>query len=137
MVILHMTMDNSMKVRKGLVWHLIASAFIALVVSSCSSSIAPSIDVERRGEFVDLLVDIQLLEAAYKQKVILKEETDSVMQANYKLIFLEHDMTQDDFNIEFEFWKNQPKQMATMYAEVVERLNKLDTELRAKAEESN
>ena len=132
-----MTMDNSMKIRKGLAWHLIASALFALVLSSCSSSLNSSVDIDRRTEFVDVLVDIQLLEAAYKQKLMPKEDADSLMVSNYKLIFKEHQITQAQFDSEFEFWKKQPEQMAIMYAEIVERLNKLDSELRAKSEETN
>jgi len=107
------------------------------VLSSCSSSLNSSVDIDRRTEFVDVLVDIQLLEAAYKQKLMPKEDADSLMVSNYKLIFKEHQITQAQFDSEFEFWKKQPEQMAIMYAEIVERLNKLDSELRAKSEETN
>ena len=132
-----MTMDNSMKIRKDYAWHLIASALFALVLSSCSSSLDSSLDIDRRTKFVDVLMDIQLLEAAYKQKLMPKESADSLMVSNYKLIFKEHQITQAQFNSEFDFWKTQPEQMAIMYAEMAERLNKLDSELRAKSEGAN
>ena len=130
-------MDNSMKIRKDLAWHLIANALFALVLSSCSSSLDSSLDIDRRTKFVDVLLDIQLLEAAYKQKLMPKESADSLMASNYKLIFKEHQITQAQFDSEFVFWKTQPEQMAIMYAEIVERLNKLDSELRIKSEGTN
>ena len=126
-----------MKIRKDYAWHLIASALFALVLSSCSSSLDSSLDIDRRTKFVDVLMDIQLLEAAYKQKLMPKESADSLMVSNYKLIFKEHQITQAQFNSEFDFWKTQPEQMAIMYAEMAERLNKLDSELRAKSEGAN
>ena len=132
-----MTMDNSMKLKKGLGWPLIASLVIGLMATSCSTSFTESVGEDRREKFVDLLVDVQLLEAALKQKAMPKLGTDSIMAVNYKLIFQDHGITQEQYNTEFDFWKSQPAEMAVIYAELVERLNKLDAELRVKAEEAN
>jgi hypothetical protein len=126
-----------MKLKKGLVWPLIASLIIGLLATSCSSSFTESVDEDRREKFVDLLVDVQLLEAALKQKAMPKPSTDSIMAVNYKLIFQDHGITQEHYNTEFDYWKSQPAEMAIIYAELVERLNKMDGELRAKAEEEN
>lgn len=119
-------------------WILIASIFMV----GCDSD-SPSANVEvamelsspeESKEFVNVLVDIQLLEATLKQKVAPIADTDSVMKANYKIIFDKHGWTQEYFDEQYAYWKARPRDMIVIYEEVLERLNKLDGELREDAE---
>ena len=107
-------------------------AVILLVgLSSCQSEggddAPPPLDQET---FVPVLLDMQILEATYKQRVVQRANKDSLMSHNYAFIFNKHGITRDQFEQSYNYWTKRPEEMRLIYEEIDRLIIEMETEVR-------
>ncbi len=98
-----------------------------------SGSDAPGIEVIQEEKFMDVLVQVRLLEAAYSVKF---EKVDSTagIAAYYKNLFQQQGMTKAQFEASYKYYAAKKDKMVEIEEKVLERLSIMNTEARKRAE---
>lgn len=86
---------------------------------SDNSSILP------RDQFIEVMCDIQLIEAAAKNKVFRNDDEALKLGAAYKETFEKHGITQAEFEESHKWWWSHPQAMKAILLEVTEKLSQL------------
>ena len=81
-----------------------------------------SSDVLQREKFIEVMCDIQLIEAASKNKVFRNDDEALKLGAAYKETFEKHGVTQTEFEESHKWWWSHPQAMKSVLLEVTERL---------------
>lgn len=106
----------------------LAAIFFVLLMMGCSSpdeEIAPD-DLLAKDKFVEVMVDVQLLEAIRKQKMIREDDPTVKLASWYKEVFEKHSITEDQFTTTFTWYYGRPDEMILIYEEVFEQLSLLE-----------
>ena len=82
-----------------------------------------------REKFVQVLTETQLLETARKQKMIKGDDPIAAVTEQYRLIFEEHGVTQEEFETTYKHYYAQPKEMVILYDEVIAEISKRESQL--------
>jgi hypothetical protein len=82
-------------------------------------------DVIPRDKMIDILEDVQVIEAVRQRGVILPKDMDPDHEAMrmYHRVFEEHQIKDSLFRKSFEWYEAHPKMLAEMYDEVLVRLS--------------
>ena len=91
--------------------------------------IAPD-GVLEKGEFVNVLADIQLIEAASKNRVWRNDDVDKRLGEAYNEVFSKHNITESQFKASHLWWWNHPVAMKGVLLEVTEKITQLEIEAR-------
>ncbi len=86
-----------------------------------------------QSEFVPLFADIQLLEAARKQKMIKGDSIDLEVANAYRQIFEKHQTTDSLFRISYLHYFSKPEEMSAIYEEVIDFLSQQESKSREEA----
>jgi len=92
----------------------------ANVIPSENSSIL------QREKFIEVMCDIQLIEAAAKNKVFRNDDEALKLGAAYKETFEKHGITQAQFEESHKWWWSHPQAMKAVLLEVTEKLSQLE-----------
>lgn len=79
-------------------------------------------------KMVDILVDVHLAEAAMQESTLMNK--DSVGRVYYQKIFNLYGITEADFNKSMFLIRQNPEKLEAIYKEVIETLDKKETEIR-------
>lgn len=77
---------------------------------------------------VDVLVDVHLAEAML-EKLPLTDQ-DTVGHVYYRMIFRQHDITQEDFDQSMSVLREDAKRLNTIYEKIQDRLNEMEATAR-------
>ncbi len=97
---------------------------------SCDQASEMPQDVLSKEEFIPVFLDVQILEATYKQRILQQVDQDSMMQHNYAYIFDKHNISRPQFESSFSWWASQPEEMSAIYDEIDRLIIEMETELR-------
>ena len=86
--------------------------------------------VLKKTEFVNVLADIQLIEAASKNRVWRNDDVEKRLGDAYNEVFRKHDITESQFKASHSWWWNHPVAMKGILLEVTERITQLEIEAR-------
>ena len=90
-------------------------------------------------QMVDVLVDIHLAESALRvgnvQKTMPGDST--YQQSQFLEVFDNHRITPDEFRKSLSYYTTHISKLDAIYAEVIDRLNQMETELRGNESELN
>ena len=86
--------------------------------------------VLKKTEFVNVLADIQLIEAASKNRVWRNDDVEKRLGDAYNEVFRKHDITESQFMDSHRWWWNHPVAMKGILLEVTERITQLEIEAR-------
>jgi len=107
--------------------------FFAFAMASCQEPVEEnSVDLSLlipREKFVQVLTETQLLETARKQKMIKGDDPIAAVTEQYRLIFEEHGVTQEEFETTYKHYYAQPKEMVILYDEVIAEISKRESQL--------
>ena len=79
-----------------------------------------------REQFVEIMSDIQLIEAAAKNKVFKNDDETLKLKEAYSEIFAKHGITQEQFQESHRWWWTHPNAMRSILLEVTERLSQME-----------
>lgn len=102
---------------------------LILLLASCAAEtrIQPP-GLIPRDAFVNLLVDIQQLEAVSKQKMIRIDNPAPRIAGYYVSVFHQHNITEQQFRDSFLWYYEDPDDMIAIYEEVLNILVQQQTE---------
>ena len=75
------------------------------------------------------MVDVELLEAAVKQKVLERKYPKQNVPVYYRQIMEKHGITYEQFQQSYHWWEDHPKELKSIYDEVNKRLIQMKEEL--------
>lgn len=86
-----------------------------------------------KADFVALFADVQLLEAARKQKMIKGDSLDLEVANAYRQIFDKHQTFDSLFRISYLHYFSKPEEMSAIYEEVIDLLSQQESKSREEA----
>lgn len=86
-----------------------------------------------REDFVPLFAEVQLLEAARKQKMLRGDSVDLQIANAYRQIFEKHHTTDSLFQLSYLHYFSKPEEMSVIYEEVIGFLSQQESEARDRA----
>ena len=109
---------------------------LVIGTGGCANDIRDKVDVIapdgvlEKTEFVSVLADIQLIEAASKNRVWRNDDVEKRLEDAYNEVFSKHDITESQFKASHRWWWNQPVAMKGVLLEVTEKITQLEIEAR-------
>lgn len=95
--------------------------FVLLMACSKKERIPPA-DIIPRQTFIELLTDVQLLEAVSKQKMIRTDNPGPRIARYYKKTFEKFEVTEEQFLKSFQWYYEDPADMVAIYEEILNDL---------------
>ena len=90
---------------------------------------APPANLIDRARFVDLLVDVQLIEAVGKQKMVRQGDPREKIAGYYRETFEKHGVTDSLFYETYDWYYAHPQLMQEVYDEVINELSVIESQL--------
>lgn len=112
-----------MKQKIQILCFFLCCLFFACGLEAPETEMAPNI---QESQFVDLLVDVHLLEAALRMSEI--KRTNSIKYPGndlYQKIYEKHGIKREDFLQTVEYYTFYPEKLKEIYKEVGEKIEKL------------
>ena len=101
----------------------------AIMVLGCNSELEVEEGILDKDTFVEIMVDVQLLESAYKTMVFRNDNEDEVLETAYISIFEKYGVTAEEFRASHTWWWSRPEEVKSILIQVTERLNVLEEEM--------
>jgi hypothetical protein len=91
-------------------------------------------DLLSKEQMIPLLVDIHLTEASLKlnQSIVLTKDVKLYYSSAYSPVFIKHKTSPEQFESSIQWYTRHIDQLDEIYAEVITRLSKLETQLKSK-----
>lgn len=110
---------------------LLVSILLSVVLVGCvndprddaKATPSESSSVLSREQFIEVMCDIQLIEAASKNKVFRNDDETLRLGAAYKEVFEKHGITQEQFEESHRWWWTHPQAMRSVLLKVTEKLS--------------
>lgn len=102
----------------------------AVMSFGCDPGLKVDEGIMKREAFVEIMVDVQLLESAYKNKVFISDNEDEVLEKAYIAIFEKHEVSPEEFKASHTWWWSRPEEVKSILIQVTERLNILEDQTR-------
>jgi len=102
--------------------------FLLLFLFSCDRTEKRPENIISEDNMVPILVDIQILEATYNNRLIHEEDRNERMERYYKEIFEKHETSSDLFNESYTYYEAHPIKLEAIYEVVLEKLEAIETE---------
>lgn len=83
-------------------------------------------------QMVDLMIDIQLLEATYNSRMVRLDDRKPRMDRYYEEIFSKHQTTRAIFDSSYTFYEKDTEILAEIYEQTFEALEKMEAESEGK-----
>ncbi|MFZ1688555.1 MAG: DUF4296 domain-containing protein [Flavobacteriales bacterium] len=97
----------------------------ALVLTACSGQEpAPPADLIQRDAFVQVLADVQMIEARINHEMVVDQRTDSPAQRYYEELYAERKITKDLYARTYQWYVEHPEQMKAVYEDVLVELGR-------------
>ncbi|WP_306641079.1 DUF4296 domain-containing protein [Sanyastnella coralliicola] len=86
-------------------------------------------DILPRDQFVEIMVDVQLVEAVGKQKMIRTDDPRLKLAGYYQETFDKHNTNDSIFFKTYDWYYAHPEMMVEVYDEVIIRLTEMESQL--------
>lgn len=83
-----------------------------------------------RDEFVAIMADIQLVEALAKQKMIRNDDPEVKLAEYYGAIYSKYGIADSTFIATYDWYHRHPDELLEVYDEVLNRLSRVEEELK-------
>ncbi len=104
--------------------------FVAMLVGCVDHTPPPPPEnAMEEKKFVEVMVDVHLVEAAINQKFIKVNDSTKSSYRYYKHLFEKHEITRTDFDSTFNYYMRYPKLMGAVYTQVHDSLKALSDDL--------
>ena len=95
---------------------------------SCDNSKNRPENIIPEDEMVNIIIDIQILEATYNSRLIHEDDRNERMERYYQEIFEKHQTSSELFNESYTYYEENPEILQSIYEEVLEKLEAIQTE---------
>lgn len=75
-------------------------------------------------KFSEVMTDVQIMEAAFNQKMFREDDPKAKKAEFYLQIFEKHKVSEDDFRTSYEYYADRPEDMMVVYEHVITALSK-------------
>jgi hypothetical protein len=109
---------------------------LVMGTGGCTNDVRDRVDVVvpdgvlEKNEFVNVLADVQLIEAASKNRVWRNDDVEKRLEDAYNEVFSKHDITESQFKTSHRWWWSHPVAMKGVLLEVTEKITQLEIEAR-------
>lgn len=102
---------------------------LLLFLLSCNTAKKDVPNVLTREQMVDILTDIQIIEAklTYEKKSAIKFE--QLSKKYYKSVFSKYEITREEFEESLFYYEQDIEELDNIYSDVITNLNKLQSEI--------
>lgn len=101
------------------------SLLFAFVLAACSAQApTPPADLIPRDAFVQVLADVQMIEARINHEMVVDQRTDSPAQRYYDELYTERKITKDLYARTYQWYVEHPEQLKAVYEDVLVELGK-------------
>ncbi|MEM7161278.1 MAG: DUF4296 domain-containing protein [Bacteroidota bacterium] len=105
---------------------------IFFVLIACNSSSKGPSDLIPQENFVDILYEIELIDAIEIQNMGIDEQSDTLTLSNYKFLFDSIGISKEQFDRSFEYYKRDRNKMLEMTDTLLKRLGQKEEEISKK-----
>ncbi|MEO8069344.1 MAG: DUF4296 domain-containing protein [Flavobacteriales bacterium] len=96
-----------------------------LLLASCAEQEPqPPSDLIGRDAFVQVLADVQLIEARINHEMVVDQRTDSPAQRYYEELYTERKITKDQYGRTYQWYAEHPERMKAVYEDVLTELGR-------------
>ena len=103
---------------------------ITLGFASCEAEVTVPEDVVPQEQFVEVMIDMQLLEAAFNMKHLGNKEADTIMYPRYREVYAHHGISPETFRYSYDWYLSEPELMDEVYEEVLNKLSIMEEEVK-------
>jgi Domain of unknown function (DUF4296) len=91
---------------------LIYTAILITLITACATKSVPApADLIAQEKFVDVMVDVRLLEGAYSARVAKPDTIKPYMNAYYNNLFTKHGISKEQFKTSYAYYLQQENTM--------------------------
>lgn len=94
-------------------------------VFACQEGDPSSEEIIPEGEFVELMVEIQLIEAYCQNRYVDPKKFDELLHRSVDSILVTEGYSKEQFEASFDFYSRKPEKMFRVYESVLEKINEL------------
>ena len=112
--------------------YIIVGTLMLLLASCVEEEVAVELvptDVVSQEKFTEILMDIQILEGAFQKKAIVLQKDKKDAGGYYVGLFKKHEITREEFEYSFAYYRRDPTTLQEIYDEVMTELSKKQAEL--------
>jgi hypothetical protein len=101
-------------------------------VISCKEEIlAPPSDLIPESDFVEIMVDLNLIEATRSMHASKEQKLETHPSIFYRQLWEDYDVTEEQFERSFEFYRKDLEHMSTIYERAAEILKRKEDDINA------
>ena len=103
--------------------HRILIAILIIVVGCQSTDQPEEVQILKENQMVEIIKDIQLLEAAHKDIGIFGPEKKALTDTSYAIVFKKHEVRASDFDSTYNFYLRNPIRFEALMTKVERSIN--------------
>lgn len=101
-----------------------------MLFSACSSEEGPPADVLGPERMAEVLIDTEIADALYSQKTVISlDSVNANKESYYKGILEKHNLSRDEFERSFGWYRSNPDKMTEVYEMVLDSLTRLEVQV--------
>lgn len=100
-------------------WLVAVTAGLFFIFGCGTETTQPPDDLIPRDTFVELLAEVQLIEAVFNQNMIRNDDPRARIARYYKTTFEKFDVTPEQFQTTYTWYYSQPELLLEIYDEVI------------------
>ena len=102
---------------------------LTLIIISCNDKKDDNPNVLSREQIVDILADIQLVEAKLSFEKRSLTDLDELSERYYESLFLKYNISKEQFDESLHFYENNTEALNDIYTDVITKLNKIQGDI--------
>ncbi len=110
---------------------------VAFSLFACTQKDDRPSNILDKEKMTAVLVDVELLEAVVKQKLLDRKYPKQNMPIYYRQVMEKNGITYQQFRNSFDWWENHPQEFHDIYVEVNKRLEKMKEEIPEEKKEAD
>jgi hypothetical protein len=105
--------------------------FVFVLLSCKSNEVSIPDDVIPEKEFVEIMVQVQLMEAYCQNKYVRPDLYKDLLHNSVDSLLKTKNLTSEEFRESFNFYAMEPKLMFQVYEQVLEKINEMQVKVNA------
>ena len=105
------------------------------IISCTEEVVAPPSDLIPESEFVEIMVDLNLIEATRSMHASKEQKVETHPTIFYRQLWDDHSITEAQFERSFDFYRKDLEHMSTIYVQAAEILKRKEDDINAAKKE--
>ena len=103
--------------------------FLIILLVSCNPKDKEKPNVLSREQMVDILIDIQLVEAKLAYEKISTISFEQISTKYYESVFSKYNISKEEFEESMFYYEKDIEELDNIYTDVITKLNKIQSEI--------